>query len=182
TAVKIDSAAFLYRLNLASAYMYDGKFASAADNASVAIGISAADPKPYFVLGSADFSLGKNDDAIKYLTIATEKGLNDESVWNYLGGAYSGANNYEKARECFEKALQANPLSSNGYKNLGSAYGNMHRLDKALEVFKRGLDANPSDPELMKLVGMTYEELGDSTSAQRYFGMAEQLMAAQRER
>jgi Flp pilus assembly protein TadD len=181
TAVKIDSAAFLYRLNLASAYMYDDNYAKAAEHASIAIGISDADPKPYSILGSADYSLGKYEDAIKYLTIATDKGLSDESAWNYLGGAYSSTNNFEKAKECFEKALQVNPRSLDGYKNLGSAYGNLHRLDKALEVFKRGLDVNPSDPQLNQLMGMTYEKLGDTTAAHRYYSLAQQLMNPQRQ-
>ncbi len=181
TAVKIDSAAYLYRLDLASAYMYDDNYAKAAEHASLAVENSDADPKAFSVLGSADYSLGKYDDAIKYLTIATDKGLNDESVWNYLGGAYSSTNNFEKAKECFEKALQVNPQSLDGFKNLGSAYGNLNRLDKALEVFKRGLDVNPADPQLNQLIGMTYEKLGDATNAQRYYSLAKQLMGAQRQ-
>jgi protein O-mannosyl-transferase len=174
TAVKIDSAAFLYRLTLASAYMYDDNYSKAAEQASVAIAISEADPKPYFVLGSADYSLGKYEDAIKYLTVATDKGLNDESTWNYLGGAYASTSNFEKARDCYEKALRVNPQSLNGYKNLGSAYGNLRQFDKALEVFKRGLDVSPSDPELNQLVGMTYEKLGDTANARRYYGLVPQ--------
>ena len=181
TAVKIDSAAFLYRLSLASAYMYDDNYAKAAEHAAIAIGISDADPKPYSILGSADYSLGKYDDAIKYLTIATDKGLGDASTWNYLGGAYSSTNNFEMAKDCFEKALQVDPQSLDGYKNLGSAYGNLHRLDKALEVFKRGLDANPSDPQLNQLMGMTYEKLGDTATAHRYYRLVQQPMNPQRQ-
>lgn len=180
TAVRIDSAAFLYRLNLATAYMYDGNYVRAAEHASIAIRISDADPRPYSILGSADYSLGKYEDAIKYLTIATEKGLNDASTWNYLGGAYSGTNDFEKARESFEKALQVDPQSMDAYKNLGTAYGNLNRPDKALEVFKRGLAVNPSDPQLNQLMGMTYEKLGDAAEAHRYYGLALQLRGAQR--
>jgi Flp pilus assembly protein TadD len=175
TAVKIDSAAFLYRLNLASAYMHDGNFAEAAKHASIAIGISDTDPRAYSILGSADYSVGKYEDAIKYLTIATAKGLSDAGTWNYLGGAYSSTNNFEKAKDCFERALQVDPQNVDGYKNLGSAYGNLHQLDKALQVFKRGLDANPSDPQLNQLMGMTYETLGDTASARRYYSLAQKL-------
>jgi len=182
TAVQIDPAAFLYRVNLASAYMYDDNYAKAAEHASVAITISNADPRAYAILGSADYSLGKYEDAIKYLTIATEKGLNDESAWNYLGGAYASTNNYEKAIDSFEKALRVNPRSLDGYKNLGSAYGNLNRLDKALEVFKRGLDANPADPQLNQLMGITYEKLGDTANARRYYSMAQQQANPQRPR
>jgi len=181
TAVTIDSAAFLYRQNLASAYMYDDNYAKAAEHASVAIGISDADPKPYSILGSADYSLGKYEDAIKYLTIATDKGLRDESAWNYLGGAYSSTNNFEKAKDCFEKALEVNPQSLDAFKNLGSAYGNLHQLDKALEVFKRGLEVNPSDPQLNQLMGTTYEQLGDTAAARRYYSLAQQLITSQRQ-
>ena len=171
TAVKIDSTAFLYRVKLAYTYMYDDDYAKAAEQASIAVGISATDAGAYFVLGAADYSLGKYDDAIKYLTIATKKGLNDEGTWNYLGGAYSSTNDFEKARDCFEKALRVNPQSVYANKNLGIAYGNLHQLDKALEVFKRALDANPSDPELNQLVGMTYEQRGDTANARRYYGL-----------
>jgi Flp pilus assembly protein TadD len=180
TAVQIDSAASLYHLNLASAYMYDHNYARAAEEASASIRISDADPKPYSILGSADYSLGKFDDAIKNLTIATSRGVSDAGTWNYLGGAYSSTNNFEKAKECFEKALQANPQNLDAYKNLGSVYGNMHRLDKALEVFKEGLGVNPADPQLNQLTGLAYEELGDAADAQHYDSLAQQLMTAQR--
>ncbi len=182
TAVRIDTVAFLYRLRLASADMYDGNFVGAAEQASIAIRISNTDPKPYFVLGSADYSLGKYDDAIKFLTVATSKGLNDEATWNYLGGAYASTNNFEKAKDCFERALQVNPQSLDAYKNLGSAYGNLRQLDKALEVFKKGLAVNPSDPQLNQLTGMTYEKLGDTAAAARYYSVAQQLVNPQRPR
>ncbi len=120
--------------------------------------------------------MGKFDDAIKFLTIATERGLSDAGTWNYLGGAYSSTNNFEKAKECFEKVLQANPQNLDAYKNLGSAYGNLHRLDKALEVFKEGLEINPADAQLNQLTGLAYEELGDAVDAQHYDSLAQQLM------
>ena len=173
-AVQIDASAFLYRLNLASAYMHAGDYAKAAEHASIAMGISDTEPKPYAILGSADYSMGKYDDAIKYLTIATNKGLNDAGTWNYLGGAYSSTKNFEKAEACFEKALQIDPQNLDGYKNLGSVYGNLHQLDKALVVFKRGLAASPSDPQLNQLMGTTYEQLGDTASARRYYSLARQ--------
>ena len=181
TAVMIDSAAFLYRLNLASAYMYDENYAKAAEQASAAVRISNTDPKPYSILGSADYSLGKYDDAIRYLTIATDRGISDAGTWNYLGGAYSSKNNFTKAKDCFERALQVNPQNLDGYKNLGSAYGNLNQLDKALEVFKAGLNVNPSDPQLNHLMGMTCEKLGDSAAAHRYFGLEQQLIHPQRQ-
>ena len=181
-AVKIDSSGFLYQLRLASAYMYDGRYAEAAERASTAISISDADAKSYFVLGSADYSLGKYEDAIKYLTIATTKGLSDAATWNYLGGAYSSTNDFEKATVCFENALRVNPQNLDGYKNLGSVYGNLHRFDKALEVFKRGLSVDPSDPQLNELIGMTYEKLGDIAAATRYHALAQQLVNPQRPR
>jgi Tfp pilus assembly protein PilF len=93
----------------------------------------------------------------------------------YLGGAYSSTNDFEKARDCFEKALRVNPQSVYANKNLGIAYGNLHQLDKALESFKRALDANPSDPELNQLVGMTYEKRGDTANARPYYRMARGL-------
>jgi Flp pilus assembly protein TadD len=180
-AVKIDSTPFLYSLNLASAYMNDDNYAEAADHAAAAIRISDADPRPYSILGSADDRLGKYDDAIKYLTIATDKGLRDAGTWNYLGGAYSSANNFEKARDCFERALQVDPLNMDAFKNLGSVYGNLHQFGKALEVFKKGLDASPSDATLNQLVGLAYEKLGDTAAADHYYQLAQQLTNSQRQ-
>lgn len=175
TAVTIDSSAFIYRLNLASAYMYAGDFAKAALHAEIATHIPGADARPLFILGSADYSLGRYDAAIKYLTDATNNGLNDASVWNYLGGAYSSTNNFALARDCFQRALQADPQNLDGYRNLGSAYGNLHQFDKALEVLKQGLRVSSTDPVLNNLTGATYEKLGNSAEAQHYYGLAQQL-------
>jgi tetratricopeptide (TPR) repeat protein len=105
TAVKIDSSAFLYHLNLASAYSFDDNYTAAAQQASVAIRISEADPRPFVVLGSA--------------------------------------------------------------------YGSLNQFGKALEVFKRGLDLHPSDPRLNQLTGKTYEILGDTAAAKRYYGLVQ---------
>lgn len=65
TAVAIDSTAFLYHLNLASAYGFDDNFTKSAEQASTAIGISDADPRPFVVLGSAYGNLKQLDKALE---------------------------------------------------------------------------------------------------------------------
>lgn len=81
----------------------------------------------YFKLGLAYIELEDLAKAIENLNIAIEKGEDNinftSSVYNNLGVAYSYQNNYAKARECYEKALDLNPNNEN-------AKGNLKKLEQ----------------------------------------------------
>jgi tetratricopeptide (TPR) repeat protein len=80
------------------------------------------------------------------------KHLNVKEVWMNLGIAYKALNNYDKVRECFEKACNPDvPFSDGkyvdiwplGFSNLGLLYYALEEDDLAIELYKLALRKDP---------------------------------------
>jgi Flp pilus assembly protein TadD len=66
--------------------------------------------------------------------------------------------NYEKAIEEFNKAIQEEPSSAEPYYNLGIVYEARNDLEEAKQSYQKALEINPdhkkSEEHLAKLVGI----------------------------
>lgn len=109
------------------AWMYiDGKNKSkdlnqAAAILNEAIKINADYAYTYYTLGVAYVRLGRYDESISVINTYLSK--EKENKWksdgyNVLGNAYSSKNDLEKAKECYNKALELNPNNQYAKTNL----------------------------------------------------------------
>lgn len=105
---------------------------------------------PYIKRGAAYMQIGLFDKAKADFdfALANCSDLNKSSVYASLGDYYVRKNDFKKAAECFEKALESNPGSAPLCSDLGNAYSALGEFDKAKEYYDRALAINPELAEI----------------------------------
>lgn len=105
---------------------------------------------PYIKRGAAYMQIGLFDKAKADFdfALANCSDTNKSSVYAWLGDYYVRKNDFKKAAECFEKALESNPGSAPLCSDLGNAYSALGEFDKAKEYYDRALAINPELAEI----------------------------------
>jgi len=80
--------------------------------------------------------------------------LEDEITWNNRGAEFSRQRKWPDAIECFDKAIEINPLFELPWANKARIYFNLKRYEEALECVNKTLDIHPKWAEALKLKGM----------------------------
>lgn len=81
----------------------------------------------------------------------------DCKTLNFLGIIYNTLRNYEKALECFEKALQTAPVNADIHFNIGNVLKEMARFDDAILHYQKALQLNPDHFESYHNLGHVYQ-------------------------
>lgn len=87
--------------------------------------------KAYYAAGTGNY-----DEAIRYLTLATEKSPNNIKIYNNLGSTYGLKKDYENAIKCFQKVIELKPEYDAAYFNLGYVYELSGSKEQAIETYK----------------------------------------------
>ena len=84
-----------------------------------------------------------------------------DSIWDLLaqGNAYYYAEQYEDAKEIYDKILDLSPDHPAALSNRGAIYDSLERYDEALADYNRSLELRPDDPVTLCNRGITYDEL-----------------------
>lgn len=69
--------------------------------------------------------------------------------FNDQGESQFAKGNKERARVCFEMALEHDPRFARAYNNLGVLYWDRGELDEALQNLHKALELDPDDPEIL---------------------------------
>ncbi len=119
-------------------------------------------------------------------------------VYNNLGYMYFNQNKFDLAKENFEKSVRFSPTYAHPWNNLASVYGvygeNEKRLmtedpanaakhaeqarayfDQAIGYFKKSIEADPEFAEPYRLIAVTYRNLGDQISGDKYEALAKAI-------
>ena len=89
---------------------------------------------------------GKFEDAIKDLSDAIKLNPAAQSgYYNNMAMCFLGLNKNEKARECFNKAIEFDSKNVNAYGGLADMYLKENKSDKAKEIYEKILSINPQD-------------------------------------
>jgi len=89
---------------------------------------------------------GKFEDAIKDLNDAIKLNPNGQSGYlNNIAMCYLGMNDYNKARDSFNKAIEKDPKNINAYGGLAELYLKDNNTQKAKEMLTMVLSINPQD-------------------------------------
>jgi len=87
------------------------------------------------------------------------------NVLNSRGMAWERADNLEKAREDYEKAIEVNPDYANAYNNRGNIKSKQRDYDGAMADYNRAIGLNGQFVEAHCNRGIARENLGDLTGA-----------------
>ncbi len=96
---------------------------------------------------------------------------NRNSAYNWIIEAekYLDEDNYEKAVECYLKALKTNNIRAVDWANLSYAYYHLEDYEKALEAIDRALSLSSENPEFLYLKGSILYKLKNFDDAYKCF-------------
>ena len=84
--------------------------------------------------------------------------------------------NYEKAEELFNYAIELNPVDYSNFENLGFTYFKTGRYSEAIEMFKKVIDDfSPKTGKSEYLLGLSYENIGDNKLACKFLYESEKF-------
>ena len=84
------------------------------------------------------------------------EGINYSLVYAQLGNNYSDNNQYEKAIEIYDYALESYPYNYSFYFNKGIVYQKMQAYDKAMPCFEKSILCYPTHQSSHLQLGITY--------------------------
>ena len=108
------------------------------------------------------------DAAVKRLERAVERAPQFSAAWNSLGVIAYQTQKYDRAEECFRKAVDADPRAYEPLVNLGGVMVSLHKLDEAMDYNLKAVLQRPNDALANAQLGMTYFMLGRYDLASKY--------------
>ena len=67
--------------------------------------------------------------------------------WNEKGNSFVTSGEYEKAIDCFDKAIELDPNYALAYRNRGNAYKDLGRYERAIEDYDKAIELDPDDDD-----------------------------------
>jgi tetratricopeptide (TPR) repeat protein len=125
----------------------------------------------------AQKDLGRSDSAaaVKRLEHAVDLAPQFAAAWNSLGVIAYQTRKYDRAEECFHKAVEADPASFEALVNLGGVKLTLHKLDDAMNYNRRAVLERPDDALANAQLGMTYFSLREYDQASKYLERTRQI-------
>ncbi|HID19571.1 MAG TPA: tetratricopeptide repeat protein, partial [Methanophagales archaeon] len=79
--------------------------------------------------------------------------------WNEKGIVFAMSGEYEKAIECFNKAIELDPNYARAYYNRGNAYYYLKQYERAIEDYNKTLELDPNYAYAYNNRGNAYSDL-----------------------
>jgi tetratricopeptide (TPR) repeat protein len=122
-------------------------------------------PILYEILGAANLSLEKTNDAISIYHKLLSLNPKHVDALNNLGIAFYRQGNFSKAAENYQKALEIEPNFADAHYNLGNALTQIGNVRKAVESYKKSHAINPNDAEVLTSYGKALWSYGSFEQA-----------------
>jgi len=129
--------------NLGLFYDAENRFEEARRSYERAIEINPSYLDSYYNLGVLLATHGHPEDAIRYLTRATEN--NSPDAYCMLGQVFTLDGRLDEAVIQFQRALEINPNYVRAWSNLGSVRARQDRMGEATECFRKAVGIDPRD-------------------------------------
>lgn len=122
-------------------------------------------PRAYYLKGEYYAERERNGEAEKMFRKAISLHLSDWSVYNRLGVALQRQGNFHDALEQFQRVVDINPKSADGYINIGAALvqiaqlnhePDQAKLDQARKNYERAIALKPQDTRAHNNLGLLW--------------------------
>ena len=124
----------------------------------------------------AAYEKKRGEEAIAYLDEALLLDASNHNVWNKLGRAYRLCNNFDRARECYENALNIKPGAIDVIANLGALEIFCKNYKLACQYCKQAFEAGAATPSDNAIYAANYAialaKLGNMKEAFRVLEIA----------
>ena len=97
--------------------------------------------------------------------IANEENYETAITHFYRGNAYMNSEKYEKAIECYDKAIQSNPQLAEAYNNRGNVNKALGKYPEAIADYNEVIKINPQYAEAYNNRGNAKNKLGNYSEA-----------------
>ncbi|MBB5019514.1 tetratricopeptide (TPR) repeat protein [Chitinivorax tropicus] len=121
-----------------------GQYAQALERADKFLAANPKDAQVRFQKGLILAEMNRTPEAIKVFTALSEEYPELPEPYNNLAVLYASQNQYDKARQALEMAIQTHPSYAVAHENLGDIYAKLasQAYDKALQLDKGNNNAN----------------------------------------
>ena len=148
-AVAHDPGSERLQLLLISATHSHGSAVQAKDLAKEALKTLSRSARLYMQLGIEEDAIGESDSARQHYSKSIELDPSNPESHYLLGDfLYREGNDYSRAVELFEKAVELAPDFTDAYLRMGSALINLGKYSEAEGALEKGVKTSPDDPRL----------------------------------
>ena len=128
-----------------------------------------------YLLGTACFQSGLNDEALKYLQESIQLNPNNPYAFNNIGVLLKDCHRLQESLDSFEKALRLKPNYSEAYYNQGLSFHALMRLNQALQSYNDAIATQADYLDAYVNRGNVLQDLGDYVAACSSYRQALQL-------
>lgn len=121
--------------------------------------------KSQFDAGVEAINNGKVNEGITLLEPLAKRFPDWWKVFYYIGYAYRNLEQFDKAKDYFEKVLDLNPRSAATYSELALCYYSKEDLKKAEQLLQKALFIEPDNAGFLANLGLVYVKAGDYSKA-----------------
>lgn len=104
---------------------------------------------------------GKPEEAVKILKFASEQAPDNISLIYHLGFVYRSINDFDKAEECYRKALVLAPQNADVYCALGVVYQQKKDFEASVEHLEKAIGLNRNLINAYNSLGYTFNSMGE---------------------
>lgn len=123
---------------------------------------------------------GNYDKAIKEMNTLLDKFKDDPGVnivYLYMGNSYAMKNDYQKAIEFYQKALEKFPKNKELILSIGNAYNNTSDFDNAMKWFSKLAVDDIGNVDTLYNIGVIFYNKADFAGAVNYFKKSTEIDA-----
>ncbi|GHT80597.1 hypothetical protein FACS189467_3150 [Bacteroidia bacterium] len=99
----------------------------------------------------------------------------EASEFTNMAADFCDQNNYSRAIECCQKAIEIDPTLAEAYTNMGVAYKLQGNYTQAIECYKKALEINPNDADTHLNMGNVWGKLSNTSEKVKCYQKAVQL-------
>jgi Flp pilus assembly protein TadD len=128
--------------------------------------------REHLVQGRTLLSLGRVNEAISELSLATSLDPRLSDAYNMLGVAYDQKGMRDRAKDAYDHALQVEPDDAQTLNNLGYSLYLNGNYRAAVDKLKRAAKIAPTDPRILNNLALAQSRLGKYDDAYKNFARA----------